>query len=106
MFRLLTDTFAWIGIVILVLIAILAKGELNELQGKSKAQEKVIKGLELQLRDQEWKLFRTAEEVEKYTAEAKEAKERIEKLGDKILDACLTDSPRPLKKSKGKKGGK
>ena len=62
MFRTLTDTLVWIGIVTLALIAILAKGELNELQGKSKAQEKVIKGMELQLRDQEWMLFQMRNE--------------------------------------------
>ena len=62
MFRTLTDTLVWIGIVTLALIAILAKGEIDELQGKSKAQEKVIKGMELQLRDQEWILFQMRNE--------------------------------------------
>lgn len=64
MFRLLTDALVWIGIVTLALIAMLAKGELNELLGKYKAQEKVIKGMELRINDQEWKLFELGKDLE------------------------------------------
>ena len=64
MFRILTDALVWIGIVILAFIAILAKGEINELQGKYKAQEKVIKGMELRINDQEWKLFEMGKDLE------------------------------------------
>lgn len=97
MFRLLKDAFVLLGIVLLALIVALAKGEINELQGKSKAQEKVIKRMELQLNEQEWTLFLVEDDLIKCRNKILAA----EKLGDRILDTCLTDGKRSLKKKGG-----
>lgn len=101
--RVLRWLLIWICIPGLIVCVYLAAGYVEHVEKKSQGQEKRLSELELKLNDLEWKVFRMADDVEKYDGKIKAAKKEVTALADKILDVCVTDTPRPLKKQKGRK---
>lgn len=93
----------WICIPTLIVIVFLSAAWVEHHEKKSREQEKRLSEIELKLNDLEWKVFRMADDVEKYDNRIKAAKKEVTVLADTILDVCVTDTPRPLKKQKGRK---
>jgi hypothetical protein len=88
MIKTLTYLFVWLCIPLLIVIAWLAKQETDYL--RDEASRLYLENAELTMRvdGMEERMFYAGYEVER--------------LADRILDTCITDIPRPLKK-KGKK---
>ncbi len=81
--------FIWICVPTLIVVVFLAAAWVDDHEKKTKEQEKQITALELRLDG--WEAARHFDMIE------------IENLADKILNECITDAPRPLKKKKWRK---
>lgn len=93
----------WTCIPALAWSAFIAKELIQSSEKKSVQYEKRLSESELKLNDLEWKIFRMADDLDKADGKIKAAKKEVIALADKILDVCVTDAPRPLKKKKGRK---
>jgi hypothetical protein len=79
----------WTCIPGLIVCVYLAAGWVEHVEQKSQEQEKRLTVIELRLDRLE--MTRHFDMIE------------VENLADKILNTCITDTPRPLKKQKGRK---
>jgi hypothetical protein len=83
-----TILFVWLCIPLLILVSWLAKEEMDYLREEASRLYIENAALTMRVDGMEERMFYAGYEVER--------------LADKILDTCITDIPRPLKK-KGKK---
>jgi hypothetical protein len=83
----------WICIPTLIVIVFLSAAWVEHYEKKSACLEKRITALEMRI---DWM------ELDRFI-EARLDGIEIRNLADKILDVCVTDTPRPLKKQKGRK---
>jgi hypothetical protein len=86
--RKIAEILMWLCLPGLILIGWLAKGEIDWIRVEQRTARAEKAALMMRVDALEYKLFL--------------AKKDFEKLADKILDTCITDAPRPMKRKGGK----